>query len=119
MSTFPTLKTGAVIQYPAARVTQFSTGIVQFLDGEEQRYRDFAQPYHRWVVKLDGLDETELQAIRTFAQEMNGAVGVFSFTDPWDATVYPACSLEGAAWPDTVTGPLQSATTLTIRELRG
>jgi hypothetical protein len=33
MSAFPALKTGAVLQYPAQRAVQFSTDVVQFIDG--------------------------------------------------------------------------------------
>ena len=115
MGTFPVLKTGAVIQVPATRTIQFATDVVQFLDGREQRFRSYVQPYHRWSVKFDALDETELQNIRAFVQQVNGAAGSFSFTDPWDGTVYAACSIEGAV-ADSVTGPMQSGTSLFIRE---
>lgn len=37
---FPTLKTGATLQYPAQRATAFSTDVVRFVDGSEQRFRD-------------------------------------------------------------------------------
>jgi hypothetical protein len=116
MSTFPVLKTGAVIQVPASRAIQFLTDVVQFLDGSEQRFRSYAQPYHRWSVKFDALDETELQNIRAFVQQANGAAGLFSFTDPWDGTVYAKCSIEGDAVADSITGPMQSGTSLVIRE---
>ena len=116
MSTFPVLKTGAVIQVPASRAIQFATDVVQFLDGSEQRYRSYAQPYHRWIVKFDFLDETELQNIRTFVQQVNGAAGLFSFADPWDGTIYAKCSIDSDAVIDTVAGPMQSGTSLIIRE---
>jgi len=119
MGSFPTLKTGAVIQYPATRVTQFSSDIVQFLDGTEQRFYIFPKSYHAWIVKLANLDETELQNIRNFIQDMNGAVGTFTFTDPWDAITYPNCSLHETEWTDSVAGPVQSTTSLAIRELPG
>ena len=117
MDNFPTLRTGAVIQYPASRVTQFSSDIVQFLDGTEQRFCIFPKPYRAWIVKLANLDETELQSIRNFIQDMNGAVGIFTFTDPWDGTTYPNCSLQGTEWTDSIAGPVQCTTSLTVREL--
>ena len=40
---FPTLKTGAVMQYPGKRILQFSTDVVRFLDGTEQRYREYKE----------------------------------------------------------------------------
>jgi phage-related protein len=116
MNTFPALKTGAIIQMPSSRAIQFSTDVVKFVDGGEQRFRSFAQPYHRWVVRFAVLDEAELQNIRAFVQQMDGAAGLFSFTDPWDGTVYAKCSLEGDATVDSLRGPMQNGTTLIIRE---
>src|SRR5438105_3414962 len=116
MNTFPVLKTGAIMQMPSSRAIQFATDVVQFVDGSEQRFRSYAQPYHRWVVRFDVLDEAELQDIRAFVQRMDGAAGLFSFTDPWDGTVYTKCSLEGGATVDSLMGPTQNGTTLLIRE---
>jgi len=116
MSTFPVLRTGAVIQFPATRATQFATDVVQFIDGSEQRFRGYAQSYHRWIINCDSLDETELNDIRTFVQGMNGAVGVFSFTDPWDSTVYPKCSIEGDMLVELLAEPMQGRTSIVIRE---
>jgi len=118
MSTFPVLKTGAVIQVPTSRTMQFATDVVQFVDGSEQRFRSYAQPYHRWIVKFDALDEAELRNIRAFVQQVNGAAGLFSFTDPWDGTVYPTCTLEGDTTTDSLTGAMQGGTSLSIRENR-
>ncbi len=118
MSAFPVLKTGAVMQYPAGRASQFSTEVVQFLDGAEQRFRDYGQAYHRWAIKLSALDETELQSVRSFIEQLNGAAGVFSFTDPWDGTAYPSCSLEGTSFTASSDGPMQNSIAFTLRENR-
>ena len=40
MNEFPKLKTGAVAQYPAQRTTRYSTHVMRFMDGSEQRYRE-------------------------------------------------------------------------------
>jgi phage-related protein len=96
MSNFPTLKTGATLQYPAQRATEFSTDVVRFIDGSEQRYRGYQAPLKRWIVQLDLLDETELHVLREFFRTESGAAESFSFTDPWDGTVYPNCSLDDA-----------------------
>ena len=116
MSDFPVLKSGAVLQIPAVRSTTFSTDIVRFLDGTEQRFRDYAQPRHRWIVNLDRLDETEIQRIREFIRRQNGKVGIFSFTDPWDGTEYPHCSFEGTDITDTCGGPTRGRTSIIIRQ---
>src|SRR5690349_2720490 len=93
MAAFPTLKTGAVAQYPAERQLWFSTQVVEFVDGREQRFRDYAQPLRRWVIRLALLDASELQAVLEFARDTT--ISSFSFKDPWDGTLYPDCALEG------------------------
>ena len=71
---FPTLKTGAVMQYPGKRTLQFSTDVVRFLDGTEQRYRDYPSVLHRWTIQLDLLDESELAALRPVLRHEPGQV---------------------------------------------
>ena len=116
MSTFPVLKTGAVLQVPTSRTFEFSTHVVNFVDGSEQRFRSYSQSYRRWIVKFDFLDDTELRNIREFVERQNGAAGVFSFTDPWDGTVYATCSIEGNTLTDGLAGPFECRSSLTIRE---
>ncbi len=94
MSTFPTLKTGAISQYPTARELHRPTTVLQFVDGTEQRYRESAKTVRRWVVQLDDLDEAELGAIEALFEEAQGRSGSFSFRDPADGTVYEDCSFE-------------------------
>ena len=95
MSDFPILKTGAVIQYPAGKESSFSTQVIRFVDGSEQRFRDFGSSLRRWIIRYDQLDETEMASLRNFFRAQRGAAGTFSFTDPWDAAEYANCSLEG------------------------
>ena len=90
---FPTLKTGAVMQYPAKRTLEFNTDTIRFLDGTEQRFRDNPSVLHQWTIQLDLLDESELAALDQFFISNQGRFGSFSFTDPWDGTVYPNCSM--------------------------
>lgn len=118
MGAFPVLKTGAVIQVPSSRTERFATSIIQFIDGSEQRFRAFPLPYHSWNITFDYLDDTEIHNIRLFFQQMNGAAGVFTFTDPWDGTVYTKCSFEASDLSEVATGPQRSGTKLTIRENR-
>lgn len=94
MANFPVLKTGAVAQYPASRTVEFSTRVLQFADGTEQRYRQYDTPLRRWVIRLSLLDGEELANVESFFQSEQGRYGSFAFTDPIDGTVYPSCSLE-------------------------
>lgn len=118
MSEFPTLRTGAVAQYPMERQTVYATDVMRFIDGEEQRSRSFAGSLRRWVVRLDLVDEGELAAIETLFEEMQGTLGTFAFTDPWDGTVYPNCSLDAGQLRLRLDGPGSGRAAITIRENR-
>ncbi len=118
MSDFPLLKTGAVLQYPARKELAFSTRVLRFLDGSEQRFREYGAPLRRWVIQLDLLDEAELSALERFFQTQQGALGDFSFTDPWDGTEYESCSIadDACAWEYVREG--RGRTMLVIKENR-
>ena len=60
MANFPALKTGAVAQYPSDRTRRYSTQVLRFLDGSEQRFAGFGAPLKRWLIRLELLDDTEL-----------------------------------------------------------
>ena len=94
MGTFPILKTGAVVQYPATRTLEFSTQVLRFIDGTEQRFRDHRSPARRWTIRLELLDEEEVGKLEEFFQSAQGRIDRFRFVDPWDGTEYPDCSLE-------------------------
>lgn len=117
MAVFPTLKSGAVAQYPLERQMQFSTQVMQFVDGTEQRFREFGKALRKWVIRLEMLDASELQVLADFFDEL-GPVVAFSFTDPIDGTVYPRCSIAGGTLTTTVLDEFNSKTELTIQENR-
>jgi hypothetical protein len=93
MATFPTLKTGAVAQYPLPVSTRHSTQAVQFLDGSRQTFQLYPAPLRRWSVQLDGLDETELDLFISFVEGQGGTP--FSFTDPVSGSVVANCMISG------------------------
>jgi|SRR5271165_875909 len=94
MNTFPILNTGAVTQYPLQPTTAFSSQVLQFVDGSEQRFPAYAGPLHRWSVQLNLLDEDEINSLTNFFTDLAGPAGSFTFTDPATGTVYPDCSFE-------------------------
>jgi phage-related protein len=118
MPVFPVLKTGAVIQYPAQKAEDYSTQVVRFLDGSEQRTPDYGSPLHRWIIQLSLLDETELWNLRQFFLSQQGQADPFSFTDPWDSTVYASCSFEGDEMDLEFSGEGQTGTQLVVKENR-
>ena len=94
MASFPSLKTGAVAQYGSDRVVPFSTQVFRFVDGSEQRFPAYPAALHRWVIRLELLDEAELSALGDFFVSVGGRAGSFAFTDPWDGTVYGSCRFD-------------------------
>ena len=118
MSTFPKLKTNSVCQYPAQRSTRFSTTVLTFLDGAEQRFRNYPAPLRSWTIDLNQLDDKEMVLLESFFLARNGQSGTFVFTDPWDQSIYPTCSFDG---PDIIlqyAGPQSGTLNLIVKENR-
>lgn len=92
--TFPTLSTGAVVQYPSDGRVEHKTEVLRFLDGREQRFRRTGIGLRRWVIPLDLLTEEEMDTIGQFFSAAKGRQGSFSFRDPSDGLEYPSCSFE-------------------------
>jgi len=118
MATFPVLKTGSVMQYPATMTIRYSNQLIQFVDGVEQRYRDFPAPLQEWVIRLDLLDEAELKGLEKFFMDQQGQFGSFEFIDPKDNTSYPDCSLLIDDIDFSVNGERRGKTTMVLRENR-
>ncbi len=119
MADFPKLKTGAITQYPSQRRIDYSTGIVQFIDGSEQRFRDAPGSLKRWTIRLDQVDEGELAILTEFVRSQQGEYGSFTFTDPWDGAVYGNCSFEGGVMERRLMTESRGSTTLIVKENRG
>lgn len=118
MPTFPRLKTDAIAQYPVVRGLRFQNRVIGFLDGTEQRYRDWAGALRRWVIRLELLDEVELAGLRQFVSDQQGAFGSFEFVDPWDESSYPDCSFEQDGFDMELAGEMRGAAELAIRQNR-
>jgi hypothetical protein len=115
--TFPTLKTGAVAQYPLRRTLTHSTEVAQFVDGSEQRFRRYRTPLRVWVIRLDVLDETEAADIALFF-DSNDANTRFAFTDPADGKTYPNCSIGQDEFEISLDAEMRAGLQLIIRENR-
>jgi phage-related protein len=118
VANFPTLKTGAVAQYPADRTRRFSTQVLRFLDGSEQRFAGFGAPLKRWVIRLELLDEAEMAGLEEFFVEQGGRAGTFAFTDPWDGTVHANCSFESDVMTGDYNGSNDGAVSVVVKENR-
>jgi hypothetical protein len=118
MATFPTLKTGAVIQYPATKSVQYSSFVVRFLDGTDQRYRQYSAPLRRWTIQLELLDEGELNTLEQFFVAQEGSFATFTFIDPWTQTSFPNCSIDQDILDYQLSGESQGAMKLIVSENR-
>ncbi|HLN01685.1 MAG TPA: DUF2460 domain-containing protein [Bryobacteraceae bacterium] len=115
---FPLLKTGAVVQYPATKTTQYSSFVIRFMDGSDQRYRQYTPALQQWNIKLNLLDEGELHALEQFFMSQEGGFGTFTFVDPWTQTVYPNCSFEQDTLPYQLTDTSQGTLSVVVVENR-
>ena len=118
MSEFPRLQTGAVAQYPARRVTRYQTQVMRFVDGSEQRFREFGGPLRRWVIELTTLSDEEMEAMEAFFIAEQGGHGTFTFVDPWDDAEYTGCSLDNPDAFFNFTGLHDGRTRLVVRQNR-
>ena len=118
MPTFPTLKTGAVVQYPATKSVQYSSFAVRFLDGADQRYRQYSAPLRRWAIHLELLDEGELNTLEQFFIAQEGSFATFTFIDPWTQTSFPNCSIDQDILDYQLSGESQGAMKLIVSENR-
>ncbi len=91
MSNFPSLNTGAIAQYPLGVTTGQNSEVIRFLDGTDQRYRMQGQMLRRWQIRLDLLNEDEMQALEVFFQGQLGSYSTFLFPDPLSGTTVPNC----------------------------
>ena len=116
MNSFPKLKSGAIMQWPAARGIHFSTEVLEFSDGSEQRFRNFSNLIRRWIVQLHDLDEEDLTTMEAFYAQ--GQFGTFSFTDPWDGKVYSECQFDQHEMSAEYRSVLGGSAKLIIREVK-
>jgi len=118
MADFPLLQTGAVTQYPSQRQRAYSTRVLEFVDGGEQRFRQSGAALRQWVIRLDLLFESELKALENFFRAQAGRYEEFTFRDPWTAEEVPHCSLASDTFEFSLTEHDRGITTLTVRENR-
>ena len=93
MTSFPLLSSGAVTQYPAALATSQAAQVIRFLDGTDQRYLTQGRTFRQWQIKLNLLNENEIQQIETFFAAQLGDYSPFVFPDPFSGTSVPNCRI--------------------------
>ena len=91
MAQFPSLSSGAVLQYPAPLITGQAAKVICFMDGTDQRYLTQLRPLRQWEIRLDLLSDEELFQLEMFFQAQNGDFSTFTFPDPFSGTNVPNC----------------------------
>ena len=95
---------------------RFSTRVLRFTDGSEQRFRDSKGARRRWMIRLELLTDDESAALASFIEARQGRHGIFTFFDPWDEVEYPNCSLEQDSHEIEMRGHLRAAATIWVRQ---
>ena len=114
MAAFPKLKTGVTAQYPSDREFRFSTEVRRFVDGGEQRYRDFRGHHKRWVIRFSQLEEAERAVLVEFYKGEQGRSGTFDFEDPWSGIVVTGCRFEHDSLTARVDGEFASSAVIVV-----
>jgi hypothetical protein len=115
MAKFPTLKSGAVAQYPLQAGSRYSTQSVRFLDGSRQCYRIQAPALRRWTIQLTQLDETELSEVVAFVEQQ--WLAPFAFTDPISGQTANQCIISGEKMQSGMKQEADGQATLVIEEI--
>ena len=115
MPSFPTLKTGAVAQYPMQTGSRYVSQAVQFLDGSRQSYRIQGPALRRWSIQLNGLDEGELAGVIAFVEQQ--CLVPFSFTDPVSGQTASKCIIAGQKMDAAMMQEESGQATLIIEEI--
>ncbi len=94
MFTFPKTLANTLLQYPTSRQVRYSTQVLRFVGGKEQRYALAGVPLRRWELRPKLLTDEAMIELTTFYETVGGNASSFQFTDPWDGTSCPVCYFE-------------------------
>lgn len=119
MASFPVLASGAITQYPAAVSTGQAVQVIRFLDAADQRYIVQPRAYRQWQIRLDLLNENEIQALEAFFLSNRGDYSAFNFPDPFSGAIVPNCRLGAPGFISEYVGVDVSSTSFWIIETNG
>jgi hypothetical protein len=119
MANFPLLTSGAVTQYPAGIISGQGVQVIRFLDASDQRYLAQPQAFRQWQIRLDLLNENEIQALEAFFIAQSGDYSPFNFPDPFSGTSVPNCRLAAPGFASEYVGVDVSSTSFWVIETNG
>jgi hypothetical protein len=116
---FPTLSSGAVIQFGSPAGVVWPAQVIRFLDGTDQRFLASGRTLRRWLVNLHLLNESEIAGIEGFFEAMSGEYSLFTFPDPISGVGVPNCRLGAPELISEYQSTDVSATSLWVVETNG
>jgi hypothetical protein len=116
---FPVLSSGAVTQYPTPLTTGQAAQVIRFLDGSDQRHLTQGRMLRSWEIRLDLLNETEIQLIEAFFISQQGDYSKFQFPDPFTGSVVSNCRLGASGLLSEYVGVDVSSTSFWVIEAHG
>jgi Conserved hypothetical protein 2217 (DUF2460) len=119
MAEFPILSSGAVVQYPAVIASGQAVQVIRFLDGSDQRYVVQPKSLRQWQIRLDLLNEDEIQQLEAFFIAQSGDYSPFDFPDPFSGTAVPNCRLAAPGFVSEYVGVDVSSTSFWVIEANG
>ncbi len=118
MFIFPTTLLAPLFQYPTNRQSRFTTQVLAFVGGTEQRYPLANAALRRWEVQPTILKDAVMDELIAFFELVGGTARSFSFTDPWTGTFYPFCYFEADRLEHRLTGEGRNSVSFAILEGR-
>ena len=91
MFIFPDNLIPALFQHPCTRRTIYSTQVVTFVGGTEQRYALAGAPLRTWQAGPRLLSDKTVEQLAAFFDLVKGPTNPFRFRDPWEDVTYPVC----------------------------
>lgn len=119
MANFPVLSSGAVCQYPAPLTIGQAVQVIRFLDGSDQRCLTQGRMLRAWQIRLDLLNEQEIQQLEEFFGAQAGDYSPFIFADPFSGTEVPNCYLGAPGLASEYLGADVSSSSLWVIEANG
>ncbi len=119
MANFPLLSSGAVTQYPTGLTNGQAVQVIRFLDGSDQRYMSQGKILRQWQIRLNLLNDTEIDQLEGFFTAQQGDYSSFTFPDPVSGTNVVNCRLASPGLVSEYLGVDVSATSLVVMETNG
>lgn len=119
MVNFPLLSSGAVAQYPTSLTNGQNAQVIRFLDGSDQRYLNQGLKLRQWQIRLDLLNESEIQQLEAFFVAQQGDYSPFAFPDPFSGANVPNCRLAAPGLISDYVGVDVNSTSFWVIETNG